>query len=317
MANIDLTVRFTEEIYATRRDVMRILNTSLIDSIWRNIEEYRSRFSRLLSLRDLSQKAMYVTYGINISEKISQIERKFIRAMTLYAAFDKNADEKVILKRENDFKILSLLANYYKLSYKDSDLHLIINGKNFDSKFNPLVNYYHLLNYLDETYHSQVSEDFLAEIFAKLKGEEELVSFYRNEPFKEVKEVLIGQEDEFAPVTQIEPLMNDLFDFINKSEISFIVKIVAVYYFFDYVKPFASLNKEVALIIMKNILIISDIGEVSTFIPIEVLLSKHETKLKDVFREVQKTNDLTYALIAINEFLLNEIETFLDLISNV
>lgn len=317
MANIDLTVRFTEEIYATRRDVMRILNTSLIDSIWRNIEEYRSRFSRLLSLRDLSQKAMYVTYGINISEKISQIERKFIRAMTLYAAFDKNAEEKVILKRENDFKILSLLANYYKLSYKDSDLHLIINGKNFDSKFNPLVNYYHLLNYLDETYHSQVSEDFLAEIFAKLKGEEELVSFYRNEPFKEVKEVLIGQEDEFAPVTQIEPLMNDLFDFINKSEISFIVKIVAVYYFFDYVKPFASLNKEVALIIMKNILIISDIGEVSTFIPIEVLLSKHETKLKDVFREVQKTNDLTYALIAINEFLLNEIETFLDLISNV
>lgn len=317
MTTRDLTVRFTEEIYATRRDVVRILNTSLIDSIWRNIEEYRSRFSRILSLSDLSQKAMYVTHCISISEKISQIERKFVRAMTNYAAFNKDDDERIVLKRENGFKILSYLANYYKLSYKDSDLNLIINGRNFDSKFDCLANYYHLLNYLNESYHPRIDEDFLANIYAKLNRQEELVSFYRNEPFKEVKEVLIGQEDEFAPVQQIEPLMNDLFNFINKSETSFFVKIVAVYYFFDYVKPFTSLNKEVALLVMKNILITSDFGEVSTFIPLEVLLSKHEEKLKEVFREVQRTNDLTYALVAINELVLNEIESFLDLISNV
>lgn len=317
MTNIDLTIRFTEEIYATKRDVMRILNTSLVDSIWRNIEEYRSRFSRVLSLRDISQKAMYITYSGNISEKITQSERKWTRAMSSFEAFDKNDPERSLLRDENNFKILSYLAKFYQLNFKDSDLHLIIHRQNFDSKFNPLVNYYELLNYLGETYHSHVNEDFLAYVYARLKGEEELSSFYRNEPFKEIKQFLIGQEYEFAPVNLIEPLMRDLFDFVNNSNVSFVVKMVAVYYFFDYVKPFASLNKEVALIVMRNILITSDLGEISTCLPIESLLLKHEDKLKGVFLEVQKTNDLTYALMAVSDLILSEVESFLDLISNV
>lgn len=317
MSNNDLTIRFTEEKYATRRDVMRALNTSLIDSIWRNIEEYRSRFSRLLSLRDVTQKAMYITYSSNIIEKITNLERKLTRAMSLYNNFEKGSKEHLLLQKENEEKILTSLAKFYQLTINQSDLNLILSNKNFDSKFNPLVNYYKTLKYISSSYHPQIDESFLAEVYAKLEGVEELVSFYRTKPYSEIKRIVIGQQFEFAPDGLIETLMGDLIDFINKSEISFVVKLAATYYFLDYVKPFASLNKEIALIMMKNILVISDLSEISAILPFEVLLTKHDDKLKEVFSEVQKTNDLTYALLAISEILLHEVENFLDLITNV
>lgn len=317
MANSDLSIRFTDEMYATRTDVMRALNTSLIDSIWRNIEEYRSRFSRLLSLRDIAKRPIRVTFTPNINDKITNLERKLARAMSQYTQLDKDAPERLSVQKESYRRILAYLAQKDNIVATSDDLTAILNGQNFNSAHEGLVDFYQTLRHFEQFHHDPIDENFLADSYARVKGVAELVTFYREKDFARPNIVVIGKQYDFAPATTIEFLMNNLLDFVNNSEISFVVKAVAAYYFIDYVKPFESHNEEIAILLVKSILAHNDIGEVSAFLPLEALLSMHNENFRKTFLEVQKTNDLTYALLAINDIVLNETQTFLDLITQI
>ncbi len=317
MANSDLSIRFTDESYSTRTDVMRALNTSLIDSIWRNIEEYRSRFSRILSLRDIAKRPFRVTFTPNITDKITNLERKFARAMSQFSQLDRNDLERISIQRESYRKILAYFAQKNNILATDVDIMAIITNQNFNSAHQSLVDYYKTLRHFEEYHHDPIDDNFLADFLARIKGQDELVSFYREKDFTRPLQTVIGKEYDFAPAATIEFLMNDLFDFINNSEISFIVKLVAAYYFIDYVKPFDNHNEEVAAVLVKSILAHNDIGDVSAFLPIEALFALRNENFRKIFLEVQKTNDLTYALLAIIDVLVGEIQNFLDLITQV
>jgi len=317
MANQDLSIRFTDEAYATRTDVMRALNTSLIDSIWRNIEEYRNRFSRILSLRDIAKRPLRVTFTPNITDKITSLERKLARAMSQFSQLEKDAPERKVILKDSYLKILSYLAQKNNLVATDIDLNAIVTGQNFNSAHESLSHYYKALKHFEEFHHDPIDENFLADFLARIKGERELVSFYREKDYSRPYQTVIGREYDFAPATTIEFLMNDLLDFVNNSEISFVVKIVAAYYFIEYIKPFETQNEEMALILCKSILSHSDIGEVSAFLPMEALLVMRNENFRKIFLEVQKTNDLTYALVAIIDVVMNEVQSFLDLITQV
>ncbi|MFA5421549.1 MAG: Fic family protein [Bacilli bacterium] len=315
MANSDLSIRFTDETYSSRLDVMRALNTSLIDSIWRNIEEYRSRFSRLLSLRDIAKRPLRVTFTPNITDRITNLERKLTRAMSQFSQFDREASERIAIQKESYRKILAALAQKNNIVATDVDIMAIVTGQNFNSAHASLADYYKTLRHFEEFHHDPIDENFLADIYARIIGQTELVTFYREKDFSRPNQTLIGKEYDFAPAATIEFLMNDLLDFINNSEISFVVKVVAAYYFIDYVKPFESHNEEIALLLVKSILSHNDIGEVSAFLPLESLLEMRNENFRKVFLEVQKTNDLTYALLAIIDIVLGEVQSFLDLVT--
>ncbi|HPM07778.1 MAG TPA: Fic family protein, partial [Bacilli bacterium] len=317
MANSDLSVRFTDETYATRSDVMRALNTSLIDSIWRNIEEYRSRFSRILSLGDIAKRPFRVTFTPNITDKITGLERKFARAMSQFSQLDRNDSERVAIQKESYRKILAYLAQKNNIVATDVDIMAIVTDQNFNSAHQGLVDYYKTLRHFEQYHHDPIDDNFLADFLARFKGEDELVSFYREKDYARPYQTVIGKEYDFAPAATIEFLMNDLFDFINNSEISFVVKAVAAYYFIDYVKPFENHNEEVAIILAKSILAHNDIGDVSAFLPLEALFAMRNENFRKIFLEVQKTNDLTYALLAVIDLVLNEVQNFLDLITQV
>jgi Fic family protein len=317
MANQDLSIRFTDEAYATRTDVMRALNTSLIDSIWRNIEEYRSRFSRILSLRDIAKRPLRVTFTPNITDKITSLERKLTRAMSQYSQLEKDAPERKAIVKEGYLKILSYLAQKNNLVATDIDLNAIVTGQNFNSAHESLSDYYKTLKHFEEFHHDPIDENFLADFLSRIKGENELVSFYREKDYARPYQTVIGSEYDFAPAATIEFLMNDLLDFINNSEISFVVKVVAAYYFVEYVKPFETQNEEISILLCKSILSHNDIGEVSAFLPMESLLVMRNENFRKIFLEVQKTNDLTYALVAIIDVMMNEVQSFLDLVTQV
>ncbi len=317
MANSGLSIRFTDETYATRTDVMRALNTSLIDSIWRNIEEYRSRFSRLLSIRDIAKRPFRITFTPNITDKITSLERKFARAMSQFGQLEKDSPERLAVQKDSYRKILAYLAQKDSIMATDVDITAIITNQNFNSAHKSLVDYFQTLRHFEEFHHDPIDENFLADTYARLKGESELVSFYREKDFARPNNVVIGKQYDFAPAPTIEFLMNDLLDFVNNSEISFVVKIVAAYYFLDYVKPFDSHNEEMALMLIKSILSHNDIGEVSAFLPLDALLAMHNENFRKTFLEVQKTNDLTYALLAIIDIAINEVQNFLDVITQV
>jgi len=317
MANADLSVRFTDEQYASKLDVMRALNTSLIDSIWRNIEEYRGRFARLLSLRDIAKSPLKITFAPNIVDKITNMERKLTRAMIQYGHLEMDSPERDVIKRDCYVSILQCVAREINLEPGEDAIHRLIDGESGDARLAPLENYYRALVHFEKHHLDPIDENFLADIYALLKGESELVSFYRERDFSRPTQVVIGREYNFAPVGMIEFLMRDLLDFITNSEISFVVKAIAAYYFIDYVKPFEMHNEEIAIFLMKSVLSHNDIAEVSAFIPLESLLVMRNENFRKIFLEVQKTNDLTYALIAATDLLLAEVEKFLDKVTRV
>ena len=317
MANADLSIRFTDEAYATRLDVMRALNTSLIDSIWRNIEEYRGRFARILSLRDIAKRPFRVIFTPNISDKITGLERKLVRAMSQFSQLDADSSERQTVRKGSYSKILTYVARSKDIIVSDQDIEAILQSKSQNPDHIILANYYATLLHFEEHHHDPIDENYLADILTRLKGESELVSFYREKDFSRANQVVIGKEYDYAPAATIETLMNNLFDFIHNSEISFIVKIIATYYFIDYVKPFETHNEEIAVFLIKSILSHNDIAEASALLPLETLFAMRNDNFRKVFLEVQKTNDLTYALLAIGELVLSEVQDFLDLVTQI
>ena len=79
MANTDLAFRFTEEKYASKSEVMKDLNTSLVDNIWANIIAYRKQYNIGLGLHSFS-KGEYVLCNCQfIISKNAQAEMKLLR----------------------------------------------------------------------------------------------------------------------------------------------------------------------------------------------------------------------------------------------
>ena len=55
MNNAQLAIKFSNEKYCTRKDVVEAMKTPLIDSIWNTVLEYRSNFSVVLPLKQIGR----------------------------------------------------------------------------------------------------------------------------------------------------------------------------------------------------------------------------------------------------------------------
>jgi hypothetical protein len=54
MATNELALKFTNEIYATKQDVIKSMKTTLIDHVWNQIIEYRGNFMIPLALKHIT-----------------------------------------------------------------------------------------------------------------------------------------------------------------------------------------------------------------------------------------------------------------------
>ena len=76
MVDNDLGYRFTNEIYATKKEVANTLKVTLIDKFWTNIVEYRSHFTVKTGVRSIDDTFFSVCLAPAINEKLNLIERK-------------------------------------------------------------------------------------------------------------------------------------------------------------------------------------------------------------------------------------------------
>ena len=101
MANSDLPIRFSDETYATKFEVSKALGTSLVDTIWSNILNYRSHFTRVLSLRNIEKNPLNVVLTPSILERCNALERKLNKVFLRYARMDENDPGKRKIKVDN------------------------------------------------------------------------------------------------------------------------------------------------------------------------------------------------------------------------
>lgn len=319
MATSELAIRFTENKYATRSEVSKELKMSLIDNIWSNILSYRSTFNHYLTIRSIEKNQLILCQCPSISAMCNGTDMKLIRLMREYSKLSVSTGDLAYFEDQCLILSLKALAKEYDLDVTDAYLRSLIHGelREITRENRILFNYLSTLRYVKASYANPIDVDFLASLYSKITGIEELTSFYRQtEDRNHDNRVIIDRVYTCAPVRLIEDMMTSLFSFIFNSTINAASKAAIAYYYIVYIRPFDSFSDELALLIAKAILAHNDLGEIGALLPLESLLSQNQEEIAKIFVEVQKTSDTTYFVNYMLKFIENKCDDLLDVIAN-
>ena len=315
MANNDLAMRFTEDKYATKNEVARELKITSVDTFWANILAYRANFYHYLTIRTIEKKMLLFCGCPAINSLVNNLEMKLIRVNREYGMLSPQSRGYRALNQNFNRKILNVLNEVEQLGVGDDFIDSVLRKEVVSAIPNNmlLVNYLNALNYIKRAYVNAIDDDFLANVYAKLLGTEELVEFYRSsDEHNPENRILIDRVYTSAPYNLIDGMMDSLFTFINTSTLSASLKAVTVYFYINYVKPFAKYSEEVAVLMAKAILAHDAFGETVVDLPIERLLALPSEEVARIYVEVQKTADVTYFVNYAAKHLSQYFDGFLD-----
>ncbi len=297
MSNTNLAIRFTDEVYASRQMVARELGTNLIDSIWKQILDYRKGSSVSLSLYDVNKVPFSLTLTDAVKESCRHLFEKITNANDEFLALQNGIIGKEVLCSDMLKISLKYLAHFKGIIVNDIGLNNILKEENSNLLYEPLVSYLNALEQLKEYKSDKIDENLLAFYLEALSGHRELSFFYRNKEIESPSQkVLINREYNGAPVSLIEPLMNSLFAFINDERNDLVVRIVSSLFMVNYIKPFEKYNEEIAVLIAKSLLCKYKNSEFVSVLPLEVVLYESKDCLNTASKETQRNHDLTYYL---------------------
>ena len=319
MASSELAIRFTENRYATRSEVSKELKMSLIDNIWSNILNYRSTFNHYLTIRSIEKNQLYLCQCPAVLALSNGTDMKLLRLMKEYSQLNSTTGDLTYF--ENQCLILSLkeIAKEKEIDVSDAFLRSLIRGevKELSKDGQILDHYLSALNFIKNKYGSIIDEDFLAGLYSKITGNDELISFYRErEDRNRENRVIIDRVYTCAPVSLIDGMMTSLFDFIANSNLSAASKAAIAYYYIVYIRPFDDFSDEIAILMAKAILAHNDLGEIGALLPIESILSQNQDEIAKLFVEVQKSSDTTYIVNYLLKFFVAKGDELLDIIAN-
>ena len=297
MAGNDLAMRFTEDKYATKNEVARELRVTSVDTFWANIQAYRSHFYHYLSIRTI-EKNMLVFCGCPaVNTLVNNIEMRLMRVNREYAMVLPNSKQYRVLNKYFNKDILESLNKFEQLQVGDDFIASVLRNEVVSAIPNNmlLVNYMKALNYIKSAYVNPINEDFLAGVYGKLIGTDELTEFYRlNEDRNPENRVLIDRVYTCAPTNLIGDMMNSLFSFISNSTLPTSLKAIVTLFYVNYIKPFARYSSEVAILMAKAILAHDAFGDTVIDLPLEKMLLLPSEEEAKIYVEVQKTADVTY-----------------------
>lgn len=315
MAGNDYAMRFTEDKYATKLEVGRELKVSSVDPFWSNILSYRSHFYHYLTLRTIEKNMLLFCGCPSINSLVNNLEVKFIRVNRDYAMIAPNSKQFKNISYTFKKEIIDLLNEYEQLGVDEGFVNSVMRDEVVSAipANMLLVNYQKALNYIKRGYVNAIDEDFLAELYAKLLGTEELTTFYRtSEDRNPENRVLIDRIYTSAPVNLIAPMMNSLFTFINSSTLSSSLKAIVTFFYINLIKPFAQYSEEVAVLMAKAVLAHEAFGDTVCDLPLERLLVLPKEEVARIYVEVQKTADITYFVDYVFKHLNKLCDTFMD-----
>ena len=315
MAGNDLAMRFTEDKYATKNEVARELKISSVDTFWANILSYRSHFYHYLAVRTIEKNMLLFCGCPAVNSLVNNVEMKLIRANREYCLIPPNSKQYRQLYSAFGKESLRILNDVEQLGVEEGYLESVLRREVVSAIPNNmlLVNYVKALAYIKRAYVNPINEDFLADLYAKLLGTEELTEFYRNsEDRNPENRVLIDRVYTSAPVNAIGGMMNNLFTFIATSTLSTSLKAIITFFYINYVKPFSKYSEEMAVLMAKAILAHEAFGETVVDLPLEKLLLLPGEEAARIYVEVQKTSDITYFVNYVFKYLSRYCEDFLD-----
>lgn len=309
MGGQELAVKYSNEIYATQKDIKKDLHTNLIDGIWTQVLKYRSNFIHTLRLRHVDATEYSVCLTPKITDKINSIERKLLKLSSKYKDLLSTKSEAAFSVDSKIF-ILKEIAKIYNLEVAEDVIYRIASGNvyNIDPQLSILTRYNNCIDYIARFPLEQVDENTIGNLYSMILGTEDLTEFYRTtEINNKLSKYLVGKTYLGIPCKLIESNMDQLINFITYHECGIFIKAVCAFYFIYYVKPFESYSEEIAVLMLKKILSCNDYEESTAYVNFEAILN-HKEELENVIFECQRTYDLTYLLW----FLFDKVDSLIE-----
>lgn len=309
----DIAVRFTEDKYATKNEVSRELKISVIDGVWDKILSYRAPFCHYLAIRGTDKNQLRVCLCPTISSNLNTVEAKLLRIVSEANKLDSINSDRQYFKHSCLVKNIQNVALANMAVCDEEHARKVVLGTTSDVA---LANYLKGLKFVETKYEATLDIDFLADLYSIVTGNDELTSFYRT---KEVEDsgvnIVISRVYKCAPTHLIEPMMDSLFNFVEKTNVSPLCRALISYYYIQFVKPFDKCNNEVAVLFAKAVLAHYSVGEFSIYLPIETFLNESEGEIEKIFHDVQTSSDVTYFLTFALRFIGKEFDKMLDSIA--
>ena len=298
MAGTDLNQKYTIEKYYSKNELSRALGTNLIEPFWKEIIDFRRRFSIELPIYDASHFHFALTFIDTVQGKTAQANDRVSAYVGGISKLSTDTIARHTFRREMLLQALRQVAKYNKLDTSDVTLINILEKQPVDDKYVVLVRYCEALENLKNNSFDNIDESFLAKNYAILRGEDELTGFYREDDRETAssKSLVDREYDEGIPSHMIDECVGSLMNYVNNFDVSLVARISAIFFMFNYIKPFESYNMELACLLAKRVIAATSIDTSSIYIPIEAFLNERDF-YGDVSKEVKRTHDFTYAFL--------------------
>ena len=313
MAVNEYIKKFSNEIYATKNDIVKAMKTPLVDGIWTQVLEYRGDFYESLSLTNYDANRFSVCMTPSISKRLNSFERRLTTILNQYSRLQRNLANE-FFKHKVYKKILKIIAKKYNVDTQDTVLDGIIDGTityNLPTDQLILQRYYSCLADIEENYLQDIDENTIGDFYSKLMGTDELTSYYRKTDTDKYSGYSIGRIKIGVAPQHIENAVEQLIKFINYDNQSLIVKAVATLYDIYYIRPFENYSEEIAVLMLKKVLAYNDVNSIAALLCFETLLENKE-ELESKILDCQKYCDLTYLIT----YVLNKVEPLVDKIAD-
>lgn len=313
MANNDLNQKYTIQNYFTRNEVARSLGTNLIDPIWKEINDFRKMFQVQLPFFDVTYSKFLLTYIDSVQGKTAQVNTSGTNYVNAFSKLKPGSHEEYAFKHDMLKQSLKSIAKFNNINASEVALTNIIERKSIEPEYYVLSRYFEILQSIKNEPLGDINEEFLAKVYGRLRGEEELTSFYRTEDFESSasKYIVAKEYDNGVPSHLIDDMVAGLFEYITSQSVSIAARISAIFFMFNYVKPFEEFNMEMACILAKRVLASTSMNVSSIYVPIEYFLEQKDF-FDETSKEVKKTHDFTYAFLKGADIIVSSFAVVID-----
>ncbi len=313
MSNQELAIRFTEETYASRSDIAKVLGTTIVDTIWQSVIQYRQPFLRYLAVKNIERNPLFIVLSPAIMEKLNHLDRQMAKAMVKLGKISSPIGLFEPLVQPLILPSLVELSRSFSTSISEKVVARILQPGYIPTSNEEkiLFGYYQTALLLSEKRFPVFNEDILVSIYTTLSSQE-LVELYREDPYIYQSSELVLKSASMFQGPSIEQAMASLFEYVKVAQHSPLIKAALVLYFTFAIAPFSHHNPVMGLLLFKAYLSHQDFEHVPLYLKIESLLTTQKETFVKVLQEVQKTFDITYLVNFIITILESPTQALLD-----
>lgn len=313
-------IKFSEDMYATKDEVMEKLNIYNVDFIWNKILDYRKLFAKTLELNDVDKTKFCLTYTKNLILKVTKLERLFTKAILEYSSLINNA--KVGYRISKLSQILEILMSNNGVNQSTSFLSNLVTNSLSTIPNDCIIidNYSKCLKIIEKLEDKPITKEDINSLyltinngyFSPLDLKDNIFRTTSKETPHYYSKTYFYSE---ALANRIEDMVNLNVEYINEYEDFPFIKAIVSLFYFDYINPYELFRNEMTCLFFKMGLAKSGYSSFSVFSSIENLILFKDEGLLKAKQKTQKYKDLTYFVLYVVDFLIQDTNDLIDSIN--